>query len=244
MADEPIWTDPRVAAGMRRQLAWRRERLAAGERPIGWKIGLGSPQALAAAAITAPLVGFLTDRVVREPGVPYSLAGSTKPALESEIGIHVGAPVPPGADRTTAAAAIAGLGIAIELADVDRPLADVEEVLAGNIFNRAVLLGPVDTRRAGGDTAGLSARLLRDGAEIHRTDDLAALVGGDPVDLVRHVASYLSAFDLTLDPGAVVISGSVVPLEFVSPGQELVYELGELGSLSVTCVGLQSDATG
>lgn len=233
MADQPVWADPRVAAGMRRQLSWRRERLEAGERPIGWKIGLGSPPALATAAITAPLVGFLTDRVVREEGPPYSLAGSTKPAFESEIGIHLGAPVPAGADRETAAAAIAGLGIAIELADVDRSLAEVEEVLAGNIFNRAVLLGPIDASRAGGDTAGLTACLSRDGDEIHRIDDLTALVGGDPVDLVRHVASYLGAFDLALDPGAVVISGSVVPLEFVSPGLELVYSLGELGSLAV-----------
>ena len=37
------WDDPRIARGMTAQLAKRRERIAAGERPLGWKVGLGSP---------------------------------------------------------------------------------------------------------------------------------------------------------------------------------------------------------
>src|SRR5438067_3521539 len=46
-----------------------------------------------------------------------------------------------GAGRAATVAAIAALGPAIELADLNPPPDDVEVVLAGNIFHRRVILG-------------------------------------------------------------------------------------------------------
>ena len=43
---EHAWDDPRIARGMRAQLARRRERIAAGEAPLGWKVGFGAPAAM------------------------------------------------------------------------------------------------------------------------------------------------------------------------------------------------------
>ena len=60
--------DPRVIAGMRAQFAQRQRLLDAGARPLGWKLGLGTPAAMEKAGTTAPLVGFLTDRGLLEPG--------------------------------------------------------------------------------------------------------------------------------------------------------------------------------
>ena len=54
--------DPRVRRGLEAQLAARERRLAAGERPLGWKLGFGSPEARERLDTAAPLVGFLTDR--------------------------------------------------------------------------------------------------------------------------------------------------------------------------------------
>src|SRR5947209_14228300 len=36
-----LWEDPRVARGMQAQLELRRRRLAAGDEPLGWKVGFG-----------------------------------------------------------------------------------------------------------------------------------------------------------------------------------------------------------
>ena len=66
-------------------------------------------------------------------------------------------------------AAIRGLSAAIELVDVDFAPSDPETILAGNIYSRHVLLGPVDTGRSRPD--GVSGRLLRDGELIAATDD-------------------------------------------------------------------------
>jgi 2-keto-4-pentenoate hydratase len=38
--------DPRILRGMALQLGRRRDRLNAGQRPLGWKVGFGAPAAL------------------------------------------------------------------------------------------------------------------------------------------------------------------------------------------------------
>ena len=53
------WDDLRIAGGLTTQLARRRARVAAGERPIGWKLGLGAPAMLEKFTLKAPLVGHL-----------------------------------------------------------------------------------------------------------------------------------------------------------------------------------------
>ena len=71
--------DPRIAAGMAAQLANRRERIAAGEKPIGWKVGLSTEAAMKSLSTNAPLVGFLTDAayiVDFEHGVEFLLAAT------------------------------------------------------------------------------------------------------------------------------------------------------------------------
>ena len=38
-----LWEDARVIRGMRAQLELRRKRLAAGDAPLGWKVGFAAP---------------------------------------------------------------------------------------------------------------------------------------------------------------------------------------------------------
>ncbi len=224
--------DPRVLRGMERQLEARRARLEAGERSIGWKVGFGSASAMASLGITAPLVGFLTDNAVLPSGAMVSIEGWTKPAIEPEIAIHIGRQLGWGDDREDVRAAVSAIGPAIELADVDPPPADVEQILAGNIFNRHIILGKADDSRAGCILDGLEARLYRDDVELARTTDLLALTG-DLVEIVGHVADLLSHVGEALLPGEVIIAGSIVPPIWAEAGMEFRYELEPVDSLSV-----------
>lgn len=224
--------DPRILRGMAAQLDRRRKRLGAGERPLGWKVGFGAPAAMRKLAIKAPLIGFLTDQALVATGATVSLAGWSKPAAEPEIAVHMGRDLSAGADRGTVKAAIAGLGPAIELADVDRPPEDVEHILFGNIYQRHVIVGPCDASRAGGVVDGLHGHITRNGSALAQTSDPQALTG-DLIDIVRHVADTLAAFGETLRSGQIIITGSIVPPLWVEAGEEITFELDPAGSVSI-----------
>jgi 2-keto-4-pentenoate hydratase len=227
------WDDPRIARGMEKQLATRRARIAAGEKPIGWKVGLGAPPALERLRIKAPLIGFMMEKSLLENGATVSLAGWTKPVAEPEVAVHMGKDLPGGADRATAIAAIAGIGPAIELADLNPPPDDVEVTLAGNIFHRHVILGKSDTARAGAKLAGISGHVFRRGALAARQDNVEQLIG-EMIGIVVHVAGTLDAYGETLRAGDVIITGSIVPPLFIEPDEtEFSYALEPVGGLSV-----------
>jgi 2-keto-4-pentenoate hydratase len=209
-----------------------RVRTAAGEKCIGWKVGFGAPAAMARLALSAPLIGFLTDRALLGSGATIDTANWNKPVAEPEIAVHLKGDLPGDADRTTAAAAIAGIGPAIELADVDRAPDEVEAILAGNIYQRNVILGRCDRGRAGGRLDGLLARIERNGTEVARTSDPQALTG-ELIDIVRHVADSLAACGERLRAGHIIITGSIVPPLWIEPGEEIVYSLDPVDMLSV-----------
>ena len=232
----PVWEDERIVAGMERLLERRRGALEAGERPIGWKLAFGTVEAKAALGISGPAVGYLTDATMVEPGTSRSIEGWTKPVLEAEIGIHLGGDVAPGAAADEALAAIESLGPAIELADADSPPDQLADVVAGDIYHRAVVLAPPERRRPGAEAGDLRVTVQRDGKECEAREDPEAAVGVLGA-LVAHTASYLAAFGERLRAGEVVISGSTIPLIAPGPGQRFSYELEPVGELSVAFDG-------
>jgi len=219
MGSHRVTVDERVVRGMRRQLDLRHERLAAGARQIGWKLGFGSPAGLASLRLHRPLVGFLLDTGLLEDGATVSLEGWHNPRLEAEIAVHVGP-----------RASIAGVAVAIELADVYPPPEDVETVLAGDVFTRHVMLGPLLAGRT--DSAGVVARILVDGAEVAAADDATALVG-ELGDAVRNAAATLADCGEALAEGQVLMTGSILAPLPVHPGQQVEVQLSPLGTLRV-----------
>ena len=228
-----LWEDPRVVRGMQAQLDLRRQRLKGGDKPLGWKVGFGAPAMLKLLNITGPLVGFLTLNARVQSGGNVSLAGWSKPVAEPEIAVHIGRDVPAGVDRATAEAAIAGVSPAIELVDLSAPPEDPEPILGGNIYQRHVVLAGTGPARAGSAADGLTCRVIRRGSEFARTSDPQANTG-EWIDIVRHVADVLAAFDERLRAGEIIITGSVVPPLAIEPGEDaLAFEVEPVGRVAV-----------
>jgi 2-keto-4-pentenoate hydratase len=227
-----MFDDSRIAAGMRRQTALRHERVAAGAKIVGWKVGFGAPAAKEKLRLAAPLIGFLLDRGLLASGSKVSLNGWTKPVAEPEIAVYLGEEVGAGADPEDVRAAIAALGPAIELADADGPMDDVESILAGDIFQRHVVLGPRDDSRAGAHLDGLSGQLVRSSKTIDVPADLEANTG-KIIEIVRHVADAAAAVGERLRAGHFIIAGSVVAPLFVAPGESIAFTLSPVGTVSV-----------
>ena len=227
------WEDPRVAQGMPAQLAKRRARIAAGEKPLGWKVGLGAPATMQRLGLQAPVVGFLMQRALLPSGGDTSFKGWTRPAAECEIAVRMATDLGSGANAASAFKAVKEILPAIELADFDPPPTpdSIDAVLANNIYQRHVILGPAS--RSGGGTAGLTSRLIRRGAETASTTEPEALTGKLP-DIVALVANTLAAYGEKLSAGDVIITGSITPPIILERDEiRLTHALDPIGEVSI-----------
>ncbi len=182
------WDDPRIARGMEAQLAARRARIAAGDKPLGWKVGLGAPAAMERLDITAPLVGFLMQKSLLPTTAARSRsqAGrSRSPSRRSPSTWRRTLPAAPTAPRRIAAIAALGPAIETRRPRIRRPTMS-ERVLAGNIFQRHVILGAPDTARAGAASSTvLRGHVFRRGAQVAAAGQTCRRNIGEIVDIVR-----------------------------------------------------------
>ncbi|MGH8916165.1 MAG: fumarylacetoacetate hydrolase family protein [Acidimicrobiia bacterium] len=225
-------SDPRVDIGLERQLRERRELISSGHKPLGWKAGFGAPAAQAKLRLNGPLVGFMTDASVIAEGVEVEISAWAHAVAEPELAVTLGDDLQPRSRESATRAAISAIGPAIELADIDPPPESVEEILAGNIFHKGVVLGAPDPSRSGGDVSDLEARILIGGSEHVRTDRLEELTGR-VVDVVSHLSALLADHGEMIRAGEVVICGSVVPAIELAPGMSVGFELHPMAPISV-----------
>src|ERR1035437_7855094 len=111
--------NPLIAKGMTARLATRRARIAAGEKPLGWKVGMGAPASMQKLGLEAPLIGFLMQRALLLSGSTVSLKGWLRPVAEPEICVRMASDLGAGAAAADAAMAVKEIFPAIELADLD-----------------------------------------------------------------------------------------------------------------------------
>lgn len=228
--------DARVKRGLQAQLEARRHRINDGERPLGWKVGFGAPAAMTALGIHQPLIGYLMHSGIVASGSELSYSDFTRPAIEPEIAVYLGADLEGGSDKATIQAAIAGLGPAIEIADVRfAPTDGVEKILAANIYQHGVILGAMDERRAGAQLQGLSAAVRCNAIDVDTPDDLESNTGR-LLDIVAVVADTLAAMGEQLSAGELIIAGSIVPPFILDDAANIEYSLGDAAPLSIKVV--------
>jgi 2-keto-4-pentenoate hydratase len=211
--------DERVTRGMRSQLGDRRRAIARDDSGLGWKLGFGTPAAMEKLGIDAPLVGYLLVSGRLESGAVVDISTWGNPRLEPEIVARVGED-----------GGIAAIGAAIELIDLDTSVGDPEAILAADIFQRHVLLGPVTE---GASVADVSLQLFVNGEQVAASDDVTEATG-ELEGLVSHVAATLKDAGESLERGDMVICGSIVPALEIAPGDEVEVRLEPLGSLAVS----------
>ena len=204
-----------VERGTTAMLVRRREILAQGAEPIGWKVGFNISAAQEKLGIDAPLAGFLSSNGVLEDGAEVSLDDGPV-VIESEVAVELGPD----------ARSIAALLPALEVADPPDLDQDVETILAGNIFHRAVVFGPrVETNEPGG------GRVLVNGEVEH------VMAPGETSahleEMIEAVRKRLAAVDEDMLPGQRIITGVLAPPHAAHPGDRVRLELDALGGVEL-----------
>jgi 2-keto-4-pentenoate hydratase len=205
-----------VERGMRAQLVRRRQILAQGAEHVGWKIGFNLAQIQEKLGIERPLAGFLTSNGLLEDGATWSLGDGGEVVVESEVAVELG----------DDARSIAALLPALELTDPPDLSIELEQILAGDIFHRAVAFGPRVEAAAPG-----AGRILVNGELEHELD--AEATGAHLEEMVDVVAGRLAEADEALQAGDRIITGILAPPHPARPGDTVRLELDALGSVGL-----------
>jgi len=213
-------------------------RLADGETMIGKKIGVTSKVVMDMLNVRQPDFGFLTDKMVygNSAEVPASKT-LIQPKAEGEIAFVLKHDLQgPGVTNADVIAATDFVMPCFEI--VDSRIRDwqikIQDTVADNASCGAIVLGdknvsPLDVDLS---TCGIVVTL---NGEIVSTGAGAAAMGS-PVNAVTWLANTLGAFGIGLKAGELILSGSLVPLQAVSPGDSMQMEIGGIGQASVRFV--------
>jgi 2-keto-4-pentenoate hydratase len=205
-----------IERGTTALLTRRRERLAQGAEPIGWKIGFNVSDIREKLGLDRPVAGYLSSDGLIEDGDTWSLKENGEVVVESEVAVELGED----------GRSIAALMPALELADpIDFEL-DIEQILAGNIFHRAVAFGlRVEAAEPG------PGRIFVNGEERHALT--AEYTAHALDDMVQAVADRLGAAGEQLRPGERIITGVLAPPHPAQPGDTVRLELEALGGVKL-----------
>ena len=201
---------------MTAQLVRQRQILAQGAEHVGWKIGFNLPQVQEKVGIERPLVGFLTSDGLLEDGATWSLGDGGDVIVESEVAVELG----------DDARSIAALLPALELADPPDLSIELEQILAGDIFHRAVAFGPRVTAEAPG-----AGRILVNGELQHELD--ANSTRAHLEEMVGVAAGRLADAGQELHAGDRIITGILAPPHPPQPGDTVRLELDALGAVEL-----------
>ncbi len=218
------------AYGISRRLLARR--LDDGERVVGKKIGVTSPAVQQMLGVHQPDFGFLTDAMQTGPDMPISRR-LIQPRAEGELALRLSADLRgPGVTPADVLSATATVHPCFEV--VDSRIADwkigICDTVADNASSGLFTLGPgvpPDTV----DFEGCRMVVYKNRAFLSEGWGAAAL--GSPLRAVAWLANTLGRFGEGLEAGEIVLSGSLVPLEPVSAGDEMELVVDGVGAATV-----------
>lgn len=212
-------------------------RLDVGETIIGWKLGLTSKAMQNQLGVDQPDYGPILSGYLVDQGTALRRGEFIQPRVEAEIAFIMERPLRgPGVTAQDALVATAGVVPAIEI--IDSRIADWKITLADTIADlassaRVALGGPV-VQIDGLDTRLIGCVLEQNGTVVATGAGAAAL--GDPAAAVAWAANTLGALGVTMEAGAIVMTGALHASVPAQAGDTFTASFDRLGSLSIRFV--------
>lgn len=209
------------------------ERIKAGRKIIGHKIGLTSKAMQASSKIDEPDYGYLFDDQVFSDGAKIPFESFCVPRVEPELTFILKEPLKgPGIGLVDVLRATEWVVPSIEIIDarVTEPR-KIYDTVADNGAAAAIVLGGRPVRPDAVDLRWVGAVFYRN-SEIEETG-LAAGVLGHPAMAIAWLANKLAPFGTTLEPGHLMLSGSFTRPVWAAKGDTLHADFGPLGSVAV-----------
>jgi len=201
----------------------------------GYKIGLTTPIMQRLCGVDEPVYGAIFESEVHHGRAELAARDYCRLGIETEIALRLGEDLPPdgsgGSWRDRAAGAVESCMAAIELLEDlrhDYKRLSAAAMVAGNVWNAGIVVGTSvsDWRRF--DLAQLTARLSINGREIGTGK--GGDVMGNPLHALAWLAESRAAAGTPLRRGTIVMTGSMVPIQFPASGDRAIVVVEGLGS--------------
>ncbi len=229
-------TDVKTAYAIQTQ--WTNTRLGRGEKIAGRKIGLTSKAIQQQLGVSEPDYGTLWKSSFYQASkgrVTIPAGDFLQPRIEGEVAFLIGKSLrepnitPEQVLAATEACAMGVEIVASRIADWRIKLADT---IADNASYGGFTLGPWDKRMCEADLGALAMTIHQNGTPAAEGQGSAAL--GHPAISTAWLANMLLEFNVSLEPGDIVISGGITKMLPVKAGDEFVFALTGQPSLAVT----------
>ena len=217
------------------QLLQIADRVAAGRRVIGHKVGLTSAAMQRQLGVSQPDYGHLTDDMIHLEHVPLELEAFLQPRVEPEIAFVLARPLKgPGVTVAEAIAAVDFVLPALEI--IDSRIRDwrigILDTIADNASSGGIVLGstPVGVRDV---DLRLSGCIVRRNGEVAATGAGGAVLGS-PLSSLVWLANTVGALGITLEAGHIILPGSQTAAIPVAAGDTFRADFAGIGSVT-TC---------
>jgi 2-oxo-3-hexenedioate decarboxylase len=218
----------------RAQQLFVEDRLKAGDRVIGAKLGMTSRVKRNMLGVDEPVSGWLTAGMVLPHGQRLPLEQLIHPLAEPEIAIMLGRELDGPATVTSVLSATEAVFAAIEV--IDSRFEDFRyrrpDVIADNVGAARVVLGPRACPVADLDDLRLIGCVFRSRGEVIGTA-AGAEVMGHPAAAVAWLVNALAARGQHVPAGSIVLTGGLTAPAALRPGAALTEEFDQLGSVEV-----------
>ena len=227
--------DPDIATAYAAQRAFVQSKLDAGDRLVGYKLGLTSRNKQRAMGVDAPLYGRVTASMLSTYGDPIPFDRFIHPRVESEIAFLLGEDIEAPATVTSVLAATKLIYGAVDVLDSRYQgfKFTLGDVVSDNASAGAFYLGPIARRPDELELHLLGCAVRVDG-EVVMTAAGAAVMG-HPAASVAWLANQLAAEGESLKAGQLIFSGGVTAPVPVVPGGSVTFEFDGLGAIE--CYG-------
>jgi 2-keto-4-pentenoate hydratase len=214
------------------QLGIIARRVAAGERQVGWKVGLTAEAIQRQFGFHEPVFGCLMQDGRKGSGYLFGRNALIKPGFETELCMRLREPLSGSVDAARARRAIEVCFPALEIIETrGDAVAQMALALADNVQQKAFVLGEPIPFTDDLELSRVEARVEINGAEVARGRGEAVL--GDPVNSVVWLAAKLNDFGLVLGAGDMIMTGSFLRQFPLSPGDRVFADFAGVGIVEV-----------
>ena len=208
------------------QLALIDRRVAAGEKHIGWKVGLTAVAIQQQFGFHEPVFGCILDT---EPsGHVFAPGDLIQPGFENELCMRIGRDLPASITLDEARGAVSAVHPSLEIIETRGPFtAQIALALADNAQQKTCVLGaPVALPL---DLEGIEAVVTVNGQEAGR--GLGSAVLGNPLHSVVWLAKKLAARGRQVRAGDIIMTGSFTRQFPLAPGDRVHVGFSGIGDV-------------